>query len=383
MSETAPGARPGGGPRVKVVHLVVAGDIGGAERLLVDLASRPAESGAEHCIALMTPNPGLRALFRAAGLRLRDRGPVRENPLAYLWRAFGPADMAWLAQVLVEERAELLHVHTFASHVLGVRAARRCGLPVLRTEHGVHHYSDPSCMPFRAWSLRHTDRIVAVSAYVARAVAAAAPAARPRLGVIRNGVDADYFAPAPAPTGGPFTFCVACRLEPWKQVDRVIGALALVPGARLRIIGDGSARARLEAQARAHDVADRIDFLGYRPDPRPEIAACDAAVSASRDEPLGLSVLEAMAMARPVVAFDGGGIPEIVEDGVTGWLVRERTPEALAAAMAEAAASRPETARRGKAARAFVERDCRIEGMAAGYAAVYRALAATDRRRAA
>ena len=82
--------------RPKVVHVVVAGDIGGAEHFLVNLASRPELSGADHCVALMTPNPKLRAFFADAGLSIRDRGPVRENPIAYLWRSFGPADIAWL-----------------------------------------------------------------------------------------------------------------------------------------------------------------------------------------------------------------------------------------------------------------------------------------------
>src|SRR3954468_24938367 len=89
---------------LRVVHVVVAGDIGGAERLLVDLASRPEESGAEHVVALLTPNRKLAAMFGKAGLTIRDRGPVRESPIAYLWRSFGPSDVAWLANVLREER---------------------------------------------------------------------------------------------------------------------------------------------------------------------------------------------------------------------------------------------------------------------------------------
>ena len=124
--------------RPKVVHVVVAGDIGGAERLLVDLALRPEQSGADHCVALMTPNPQLREMISAAGVTIRDRGPVRENPLAYLWRSFGPADVAWLEHVLTDEGASVVHVHTFGSHILGVRAALRRHLPVLRTEHGIH-----------------------------------------------------------------------------------------------------------------------------------------------------------------------------------------------------------------------------------------------------
>ena len=364
-------------PRLKIVHVVVAGDIGGAERFLVDLMRRPAQTGADHCLALMTPNPNLRAMFRDAGLTIRDRGPVRADPLAYLWRAFGPQDVAWLAQVLEEEAADLVHVHTYASHVLGVRVAMRCRLPVLRTEHGIQHYQDPTCLLFRRWALRNTDRVVAVSDYVGRFVRQWAPEVRSKVEVIRNGVDAEYFHRIEPPQTGPFTFALVCRLEPWKQADLVIAATALVPGIRITIAGTGSAEPGLRAQARALRVDDRVSFVGYHPDPRSVIAASHAAINSSRDEPLGLSVLEALAMQRPVVAFAGGGIPEIVRDGETGWLVRERSVAALAAALAAASSDPRRAASFGINARAFIERGGRIEDMCLGYGRIYAALVGT------
>ena len=361
--------------RLKVVHVVVAGDIGGAERFLVDLMRRPVETGADHCLALMTPNPNLRAMFRDAGLTIRDRGPVRADPLAYLWRAFGPRDLAWLTRVLAEEAADIVHVHTYASHVLGVRAAMRCRLPVLRTEHGIQHYQDPTCLLFRRWALRNTDRVVAVSEYVGRFVQQWAPEAGSKVEVVRNGVDAEYFCQTEPPQTGPFTFALVCRLEPWKQADLVIAAVALVPGIRVTIAGTGSAEPRLRAQARALRVDDRVSFVGYHADPRPVIAASHAAINSSRDEPLGLSVLEARAMQRPVVAFAGGGIPEIIRDGETGWLVRERSVVALAAALAAASSDPRRAASFGIKARAFIERGGRTEDMCLGYGRVYAALA--------
>ena len=145
---------------LRVVHVVVAGDIGGAERLLVDLASRPKESGAEHVVALLTPNRKLAAMFEKNGLSIRDRGPVRENPIAYLWRSLGPSDVAWLAGVLKDERASVAHLHTFGSHVLGTRAALRAGVPIIRTEHHVQYFIDASTRSFTRWSLARVDRSV-------------------------------------------------------------------------------------------------------------------------------------------------------------------------------------------------------------------------------
>jgi len=361
----------------RVVHVVVAGDVGGAERLLVDLASRPALSGAEHSVALMTPNPELRAFFTRAGLRIHDRGPVRENPIAYLWRSLGPVDATWLSDLLRREQADVAHLHTFQSHVVGTRAAQRAGVKILRTEHHIQYFIDPSTSPFTRWSLARADAVVAISDYVRDFVAETAPYAAAKMRVVRNGVDADYFAyraPSRDDGRGAFTFAVVCRLEPWKQVDLVIEALAHVPDAALAIAGDGSERAHLEALAHARGVADRVRFLGYLRDPRDAVAGADVAVSSSKDEPLGLSVLEAQAIGRPVIAFAGGGIPEVVRDGETGWLVRERSATALAARMREAASDAARARRMGEAARRHIDASCRIEAMCAGYGDAYASL---------
>ena len=111
--------------------------------------------------------------------------------------------------------------------------------------------------------------------------------------------------------------------------------------------------------------------IGYRPDPRPVMAGCHAAISSSRDEPLGLSVLEALAMRRPVVAFDGGGIPEIVLDGQTGWRVHEPSVQARATALMAASADFEQAAALGANARAFIDQEGRIEDMCRAYARIY------------
>ncbi|HEY0281617.1 MAG TPA: glycosyltransferase, partial [Rhizomicrobium sp.] len=290
--------------RPKVVHVVVAGEIGGAERFLVNLATRPELSGADHSIALMTPNPKLRAFFTDAGVRIYDRGPVRENPLAYLWRTWGPLDIAWLGRVLKEEGADLLHTHTHGALVLAARTGLRYALPVLRTEHNVRHYQDPSCALFRHWALRHTTRVAAVSAHVAKAAASIAPHARDHIQVILVGIDTTWFTPAPPPPEGPFTFAIVCRLEPVKQVSVAIEAVAKTPGVRLDIVGEGSERARLESLVKQRGVEDRVRLLGFVSDQRPVVAAADAVINCSRAEGLPASLMEAAAQQRPAVAFD-------------------------------------------------------------------------------
>src|SRR5215469_12091673 len=118
---------------LSVVHVVVAGEIGGAEHFVANVASHHEATGSDHCIALMTVNPKLRDLFADAHLRVHDRGRLGTYPLAYYKRAFGPTDVAWLANIIREERADIIHAHTFGSHILAARAGLRTDRAVVRT----------------------------------------------------------------------------------------------------------------------------------------------------------------------------------------------------------------------------------------------------------
>jgi glycosyltransferase involved in cell wall biosynthesis len=109
---------------------------------------------------------------------------------------------------------------------------------------------------------------------------------------------------------------------------------ARVPEARFVIVGDGPLRPRLEALCRERGVADRCIFAGFRQDLDRLFPAFTVFCLSSHMEGLGTSLLDAMAFSRPVVATAAGGIPEAVEDGVTGRVVPVRDPAALADALA-------------------------------------------------
>jgi glycosyltransferase involved in cell wall biosynthesis len=130
---------------------------------------------------------------------------------------------------------------------------------------------------------------------------------------------------------------VVARLEPEKGHATLLEAWPLVlrsvPDVYLLIVGEGSRREALEAQARDLRIAHRVVFTGRRDDVPAVTAALDVAVLPSYREAQGLSVLEAMALSRPVVASNVGGIPEMITDGITGLLVPPHDPEALAGAI--------------------------------------------------
>lgn len=161
-----------------------------------------------------------------------------------------------------------------------------------------------------------------------------------RVTVVHNGLDMTRFDPDVDPTpfrqryGIPLEaplIGVVGRLRPWKGQHRFLRSMAEVaathPEARFALIGGTPLTGsddypkELGRLAQALGLADRVTFTGQLEDVRPALAALDAFVHAGDPEPFGLAILEAMAMAKPVVAFAHGGLPEIIEHGHTGLLV--------------------------------------------------------------
>jgi glycosyltransferase involved in cell wall biosynthesis len=119
-------------------------------------------------------------------------------------------------------------------------------------------------------------------------------------------------------------------------------------------VGDGERRAALEALAAELGLADRAHFLGWRRDLPAVYADLDVVCLTSLNEGSPVALIEAMAAGRPVVATAVGGVPEVVQDGVSGLLVPPRDPAALAAAIAGLLAEPARAAALGRAARAAV-----------------------------
>jgi glycosyltransferase involved in cell wall biosynthesis len=366
---------------VSVVHVVAAGEVGGAERMLLELI-RPrgdrSPNDRAHSIALFTPNDALRALFHDAGLEVDDRGPVREGPLPFLASSLGSGDVRWLVEVLERRAARIVHVHTFASQVLGTRAAQQVGARVVRTEHSTRVFDDPTCWPFARWSLQRADAVVCISNHVRKVALARARFAGTRMTVVHNGVDTGHFVPPPLEErprdDERVRFVALGRLDPRKGLDLALEALAKVPAAELAIVGDGDERAALENQARRLGLADRVQFAGFTSDVAEAIARADLALSSAREEGLGIALLEAMAMERPVVAVPVGGIVELVRDGETGWLADVRSADALARVMQDAIDRPSERTRRGALARETVVQEFSVDAMRRGYEALYATL---------
>ena len=210
---------------------------------------------------------------------------------------------------------------------------------------------------FETLGIRHADRIVGNSQAAART--AGRRGAKPeKVRIIRSGVP----LAEPPPFGSRTSAVVVVgRLDPVKGQDVAIAALAAVlpqfPNATMVIAGaavldaERGYKESLQTQISGLGLNDKVELAGHQPSSRDVLARAAIAVVPSRAEAFPNVVLEAMALATPIVASAVGGIPELVEDGVTGWLVPPNDPPALATAIVAALRDREEAARRATAAR--------------------------------
>jgi glycosyltransferase involved in cell wall biosynthesis len=290
-----------------------------------------------------------------------------------------------LAAYLRREEIDLVHSHMFRAEVIGTRAAVAAGTPVVIST--VHSSRVRSAADTRllAELTPQIDRLIVPSGAIEHKVRCEGRVGA-EFAVIPNGVDLSRFAVDPPPCqlrreyGIPreaVLLGTVARLEPEKGLRYLVEAmpsvLAGAPQAWLAIVGEGSERPALEAQAASlpAPARDRIIFAGRREDISAVTADLDVAVLPSLREAQGISLLEAMARCRPVVASAVGGIPEVVTDEVSGLLVPPADPPALADALVRLARSPELRARLGAAGFATVRDRYSIDAQVVRTEAVY------------
>ena len=347
-------AHPTGRPRVLI--LTVGFTIGGAEQLILTTAPRLQRDGFEVSVACLKEWGVLGDELDARGVRAMALGARGAWDLRVLGR---------LLSILRRDRIQILVAHLFRANLVARVVGRLGSVPFIVT---THHDS----FSWMGWHQRLAERLTApMSDVVTTCSESVRREAIERFGLrpglvrtLRNAIELPEGPPDAAArdrvrgelgaSPGDLLVGTLGRLdEPKKGLAVFLRAARLLerdfPRARFAIVGDGPARAALEGRATRDGVSHCTVFAGLRRDVQDVLRAFDLLVQPSLWEGFGLTLVEAMAVGTPVVASRVGGVPEAVEDGVTGLLVPPGDAQALATACAAILGDRGRAERMGRA----------------------------------
>jgi glycosyltransferase involved in cell wall biosynthesis len=383
--------------RVRVLEVIASSRGGGASHVY-DLATHLDASRFEVEVAM--PEDG----GNVTATDFVEHG-VKFHALA-IAGGFSVAAVQQLRRLMVG--ADLVHLHGARAALFGRLAAATLGGQRPRVVYTIHGFAAPHYAPPRRQLLLGVeqtlaplvDRFIAVSHHEKGALVAAGVTQPDRVCVVWNGIDIARFqaeatdvATVRAALGVPLEATLltsVCRLFKPRDFDTLLRAVRQVvdgklheraPDVHLLIVGDGPLRAEIEAQVATLGLTQHVTLAGWRRDLPAIYAASDIFVLTTWGwEGLPLTVLEAMAAGKAVVASRAGGIPEEVVEGETGLLVEQQNVAALAAGLAKLVVSPETRARAGQAGQARVAAHFSLPVMVENTAAVYAQLLAAPRR---
>jgi len=314
-------------------------EVGGLESHVFHLCRALAERGHQVGIVTSRSLPDTPAYEVMEGVEVWRTWFPSRSPVGWGAHALGS-----LPSTLREGgRAQILHAQAFASvpPLLALRA--RNGAPLVATFHTSHFLrraERPLWRPILRELVRRPDHVLAASREIAGVAEALSP--ETRVEPLTNGVDTQRFrrvTPSLPPAEGP-RIVVPRRLFPKNGVETLVRAMpavvSAVPGVEVVVVGDGPERERLEVLAAELGVAERVRFLGARPNAEMPgiLSSAELAVIPSLMEATSVAALEAMSCELPVAASRVGGLPEIVDEQV-GGLAPPGDPEGLARLLVE------------------------------------------------
>ena len=347
---------------------------------------------------LLTVN-GLREIGQRAALVAHPDGELRKRAAEWLEliplapKAEMDLTAAWrLNRVIKKLQPDVIHAHdahgvAMASLALslGAAAAKYVEPPLVVSRRVDFHLRHNS---FSRWKHRQVDCFIAASEAIRQMLVADGVPAE-RTVTVHEGIDVEHVNAAPLvdvhhafylPHGAPVVGNIAA-LVPHKGQRHLIEAAHIVvqklPDVRFVILGEGELREALERLVKEYHLEKHVLLPGFRTDVLGCLKSFDLFVMSSVTEGLGTSLLDAMACSRAIVATSTGGIPEVVDEGVTGLLVPPRDHTALAAAITSLISDQPRRQAMGAAGFARVNEKFTVERMIAGTAAVYARVAGT------
>lgn len=364
--------------KIKILHLTSSPrGIGGVERLLLDMAGKYDASRFDvaHC-NLFCSERGTGAFSQA----LKDTGARYFEIKGRKWFEL-PQIFFRLVSILRAERFDVLHLHMLHATILGgFTAIFAPKTKVVVTRHyTVALVNKPLLKWLDTFFTKRADRVAAISDYVKRDLMknGVNPEA---IRVVHNGTDIDAFDRAASDADFPrnektFLIGTVGSLTPRKGHEHLIRALPLIlrenPDCELVVVGEGPEMPHLQALGTNLRLESKIRFAGFRKDVPQILKTFDLYVHPSLFEPFGIAILEAMAARKCVVATAVEGVPELIVNGVAGYLVPPADPQMLAEVINKAISDAGRLSRSGEEGRKRVEENFSIAKTVCGYQRLY------------
>jgi len=370
-------AEPTSAARIPVLRVIARLNVGGPALHVAYLSAGLAERGYDTTLVAGTVGRGEESMAYVV-----EEAGAQVITLPGLSREIAPLHdtiaIVRLALLIRRVRPTILHTHTAKAGAVGRIAALIAGAArppiVIHTFHGhvLRGYFSPSRTTFfrvlERLLARVTTVLIAVSPEVRDDLVSLGVAPREKFAVIRLGIELEERVRTDEPAGEvrrrlgipPERFVVGWlgRMTGVKQTSDLLSALALIRergvDAGLLLVGDGPDRQAFETQAHDLGLMRHCLFLGYQEEVAPWYAAMDAVALPSGNEGTPVTVIEALAAGRPVAAYGVGGVPDVVRDGVDGYVVEAGDVEALAGRLAELGTDPGLRERMGAAGRARV-----------------------------
>jgi glycosyltransferase involved in cell wall biosynthesis len=362
---------------MKILHLISSGGMYGAENMLLNLCRSLPQLDCEIVVGIFqnkqNPHPEVAEKLRAGGLVVEIIPCAGQVDPAALWR---------IRQLIRKSKVDLVHSHGYKGDVYAFLATRFASVPLIATAHNWTGKTElpPLYKKLDLLALRRFSCVVAVSEGVAQ-ILRDSGVAQQKIVHVPNGIDLAPFDVA-VPTieselggaSGPAVGLIG-RLVPEKGCDHFLRAASEVlprfPDARFILVGDGPQRPSLEQLARDLNIDRNVIFLGHRGEMPGVYASLDICILPSFEEGMPMTILEAMAAGKPVIATPVGEVPKIVDPQVDGLLVSPGNVSELSAAMTRLLGDVALGRRMGENGRQKARRSFSANAMAQAYLALY------------
>jgi len=365
--------------KINILHIYQNSKIGGVQQQLLSLLKAYSRERFNPIFCCLGPKEEIGKEIEETKI-----GFIPLNKLRY--NRFSPGIVLELYRLMKKKQIHVVRTHRYRSNLYGRLAAFLAGVPVIIASVHDNYRTDkrPKRRIMNRILSKITDKIVAVSENVKEDIIRYDSIDPSKIEVIPNGIDVERFNPEKNTTDIRKEFSLEeddivigfiGRIVPAKGLEYLLNALPYLKeefkSIKLLIVGEGSLVEELKERAKKNNILDNILFIGRRRDIPEILASINIFVMPSIAEGLPNALLEAMAMGKPIVTTEVGGIPEIVKNGFNGLLVPPRDTLSLSKAIKELISNDRLAAKLGQAARDLVHDNLSIKAIAQKWQSLY------------